>query len=84
MDNTLSDAVVARINRLVQGPMKVQCKVDDNGQVLPPRSLSLTMSFTVPELRALGIDVQVIGVNGEPLSDDAYAQLLLDTDKGLN
>lgn len=80
MSETFSDEVVARIKRLAQGPIKVACQREPGGKVRPPRSLTISLSFTVPELRALGIDVMVFDADGQPMTDDDYAKLLLETD----
>lgn len=81
MQKTLSAAVIERIDALTGGVVKLRCEKAPLGRILLPRSVILQLRFTLPELRAVGVKVEIYGVDGELLTDDALAELILADDE---
>jgi hypothetical protein len=73
-------ALVARINAICQGPLKLHCARMPDGHVELPHGASLTLRFTIAELRAIGVTVQIIDPDGHLLTDDQYVDMLVAAD----
>lgn len=73
-------ALVARINAISQGTLQLRCVRGDDGHISPPHGASITLSFTLAELRAIGVNVQILDADGNPMSDADYVNLLVALD----
>lgn len=73
-------ALVARISAISQGALKLRCVRGSDGHIELPRGATLSLSFTLAELRALGVAVQLLDADGNAMSDDAYVALLMAQD----
>lgn len=73
-------ALVARINAISQGALRLQCVRGSDGHVELPRGASLTLSFTLAELRAIGVNVQIIDADGQPMTDEDYVAAIVAAD----
>jgi hypothetical protein len=74
-------ALVARITALSKGALTLTCVRMADGHIELPRGANLTLSFTLAELRALGLTVNIVDADGKPMTDAAYVEAILAADR---
>lgn len=74
------DALIAKISAAGGGVLYLHCVRDKDGHIEPPRGADLTMRFTVAELRAIGVDVQIKDADGNLMTDQQYIDMLIACD----
>lgn len=79
----VTESVQAKVNELMANGITLQARRTGDGRLEIPVSTTciFALTFTLPELKELGVDVRVHTPEGRAMHDDELAEAILHADK---